>query len=146
MSEEVKVIANISDDVISFETKEEFLRYYNKNKESVDAIKTRGLNLKFKIEGYKIGRQKEKIVLIPTKISTQVTSADSNQDVKENLKDDLKECHNKLDLIIELINDMMSIYNKHRDLSNNDIQKRSSSPTFNHVMNKYNSYIKNPLI
>lgn len=65
MSEDVIVFENIGDNPITFETKEDFIRYYTKNKTTIDQIKTRGLNRKFKIDGFKIGRQKGTIVLFP---------------------------------------------------------------------------------
>ena len=63
MTDSIKVFENIGDNVVKFETKEDFMRYYNKNQESIDAMSTRGLNRKFKIDGFKIGRLKGKIIL-----------------------------------------------------------------------------------
>ena len=65
ISNEIKVFENISDNPISFETKEDFNRYYERNKETVDAYSTRGLNKKFIITGYRIGRKKGEIILYP---------------------------------------------------------------------------------
>ena len=58
-------LKNISDNPISFETKEDFNRYYERNKDAVDAYSTRGLNKKFIITGYRIGRKKGEIILYP---------------------------------------------------------------------------------
>lgn len=68
ISNEIKVFENISDNPISFETKEDFNRYYERNKETVDKFSTRGLNKKFIITGYKIGRKKGEIILYPVQI------------------------------------------------------------------------------
>ena len=68
VSNEIKVFENISDNPISFETKEDFNRYYERNKESVDTYSTRGLNKKFIITGYRIGRKKGEIILYPVQI------------------------------------------------------------------------------
>lgn len=64
-TETVEVFENIGDNIIEFETKEEFDRYYKKNKEFIDNMKTRGLNRKFVIKGYRIGRKKGNILLYP---------------------------------------------------------------------------------
>lgn len=64
-SSEVKVFSNISDDPVSFETVQDFNRYYERNKEFVDSFSTRGLNKKFIITGYRIGRKKGEIILYP---------------------------------------------------------------------------------
>lgn len=64
-TETVEVFENIGDNIIEFETKEEFDRYYKKNKEFIDNMKTRGLNRKFIIKGFKIGRKKGNILLYP---------------------------------------------------------------------------------
>ena len=68
VSNEIKVFENISDNPISFETKEDFNRYYERNKETVDAYSTRGLNKKFIITGYRIGRKKGEIILYPVQL------------------------------------------------------------------------------
>ena len=68
ISNEIRVFENISDNPISFETKEDFNRYYERNKETVDAFSTRGLNKKYIITGYRIGRKKGEIILYPVPI------------------------------------------------------------------------------
>ena len=69
--ETIEVFENIGDNVIEFETKEEFERYYKKNKEFIDNMKTRGLNRKFIIHGFRIGRKKGNIILYPTEIKNK---------------------------------------------------------------------------
>ena len=69
--ETIEVFENIGDNVIEFETKEEFERYYKKNKEFIDNMKTRGLNRKFIIHGFRIGRKKGNIILYPTEIKSK---------------------------------------------------------------------------
>ena len=70
--QEVKIFSNACDNVVHFETKEQFMRFYAQNKEEIDKIKTRGLNIKYKIDGYRIGRQKDVITLFPLKETTPV--------------------------------------------------------------------------
>ena len=79
MDSELKVFQNLYDDVLHFESKEEFNRYYAKNKESIDKMATRGLNVKFKINGFKIGRTKGNIILYPTKETKQIPEININQ-------------------------------------------------------------------
>ena len=69
MEDSIKVFENIGDNIVPFETKEDFMRYYNKNQNTIDAMSTRGLNRKFKIDGFKIGRLQGKIILYPLKES-----------------------------------------------------------------------------
>ena len=61
----MSVYKKISDDCRTFNSESDFLKYYEKNKETIDEINTRALNLKFKINGYKIGRKEGKIILYP---------------------------------------------------------------------------------
>ena len=48
--ESIKTFENLSDNVIEFETKQEFMRYYDQNKDMIDRMHTRGINSKFKIK------------------------------------------------------------------------------------------------
>ena len=66
MTESIKVFNNLSDENLHFESKEEFNRYYNKNKELIDKMSTRLLNMKITIDGYKLGRLKHELTLFPT--------------------------------------------------------------------------------
>ena len=83
MSDEVKITKNISDEVINFENKEEFFKYYEEHKEDVDKMKTRGLNIKFKIPGFKIGRKKDELVLIQLK-KTKEEKEQMMKEIEEN--------------------------------------------------------------
>ena len=79
MTDEVKIFSNISDDVIEFDDKDDFQRYYAKNKDYVDKFTTRGLNVKYKIPNYKIGRSHGVITLYPLKDSQQQSSSTIKQ-------------------------------------------------------------------
>lgn len=63
----IKVHSNLCDNMIFFDTVEDFEKYYNKHKDEVDAMATRGLNQKFKIKDFKIGRRKGVIMVYPIK-------------------------------------------------------------------------------
>lgn len=72
-STKVKVFANLCDDIIEFESVEDFDNYYRKNKDFIDQLSTRGLNQKFKIKNHHIGRLKNQITLYPLK-QTKITN------------------------------------------------------------------------
>ncbi|KAL7716299.1 hypothetical protein QTN25_006290 [Entamoeba marina] len=81
---------NISDDVQLFESKQEFEKYYNKHQDDVDTMSTRGLNVKYKIEGFTLGRKAGKLMFIPsvknnidTTIKTNVNTDDIKNDLAE---------------------------------------------------------------
>ena len=111
MSESIPIFENLSDHVISFDTKEEFERYYNKNKESIDKMKTRGLNKKFTITGYKIGRLKGNIMLYPlNNTPMQETNVQPNTDVTDllelkldNISERIKKIESQLNAIIKYL-------------------------------------------
>ena len=54
-----------SDDVKTFDSAEEFLKYYDNNRKDIDNTHTRSLNLKFKINGHHLGRKGGNLILYP---------------------------------------------------------------------------------
>lgn len=92
---EIRVFANIGDDPITFETVQDFNLHYNRNKKLIDSFSTRGLNRKFIIPGYKIGRKKGEIILYPIQ-QQQQTDATVERDV-----DDLGMIEEKIDSMNE---------------------------------------------
>ena len=90
-----------SDDLKTFETPEEFLKFYENNKKDIDETKTRSLNLKYKIKGHHIGRKENKLILYPIRIvnEPEETTDQKNSDIQE-----LEVKFNKLkDVVVELI-------------------------------------------
>ena len=67
MSTEVDVYETLSDNVVRFDNKDQFIAYYKMNSKQIDEMPTRGLNIKYQIKGYKLGRKGGKITLIPTR-------------------------------------------------------------------------------
>ena len=61
----VEVIKRITEDVKEFDNKEDFIKYYELNKNELKDYSTCILNKKFKIKGYHLGRQKGELKLIP---------------------------------------------------------------------------------
>lgn len=116
-SESVTVFENLSDNIITFNSKEQFMNYYDKNKETIDNMKTRGLNTKFKIDGYRIGRKNNNLILYPTKDSEQ-TSNENTDDLHEEIQD-LRE---RIDSIGALLNKLLKQFSK----LNQDNQSQSS--------------------
>ena len=110
MADSIKVFENIGDNVLGFETKEDFMRYYNKNKESIDAMSTRGLNRKFKIDGFKIGRLKGEIILYPLK-ETETKSEELDSKTKLTINEKLDFMNRRLKKIEDMINIVVEFLN-----------------------------------
>ena len=117
MSDSIKVFNNLSDENLHFESKEEFDRYYKKNKEIIDKMSTRALNMKISIDGFKLGRLKKELTLFPITgalgkrlgaISNTETNTDENdQEQTESLielkLDNISERLKKLEQLLNLI-------------------------------------------
>lgn len=103
MTDPIKVFNNISDNVINFESKEEFMRYYSKNKETIDNMPTRGLNKKFLINGFKLGRIKKELTLFPIEsaLGKRLGSITNNESQNEIQNEDISMIELKLDNISE---------------------------------------------
>ena len=72
---DVKVFKNLCDDIIEFETIDEFNNYYKINKAEIDKLSTRGINQKYKVKNHRIGREKGAITLFPLKQSSNIQHA-----------------------------------------------------------------------
>ena len=53
-SELIITFKNLYEETKEFDNKQEFLSYYETHKKEIDEMKTRGLNVKYYINGYKI--------------------------------------------------------------------------------------------
>ena len=94
-SDKIEVYENISDNVRKFNNKEEFMSYYENHKSEIDSMKTRGLNMKYTIPGFKIGKRANKITLYPIKDKIK-------EDKKEN-KDEFQEIYNQINQKLDII-------------------------------------------
>ena len=115
----MSIYKKASDNVKTFDNGEEFLKYYEKNKETIDEIPTRGLNLKYKIKGFKIGRRDNKIILWPTK------ELDSKDEIINELLDRVSELESQVKKIITVLNQVQTSvpkqnYNSNRENSWNN--------------------------
>jgi virulence-associated protein VagC len=105
-SESITVFENLSDQVINFESKEQFMRHYDKNKEAIDSMATRGLNTKFKIDGFKIGRKNKQLILYPIKQSIQEQRSEV---FTEDNSEEFNNLNIKLDVLTKKTNDLEQI-------------------------------------
>ncbi|MBP3606749.1 MAG: hypothetical protein J6J11_00285 [Treponema sp.] len=90
-----------SEEQKTFETAQDFLKYYEKNKDDLDEINTRSMNLKFKINGHHIGRKQGKLILYPIK------KFEENAPENEEMKDQIRELQEGLDDLREMFNKMV---------------------------------------
>ena len=112
----VKVIKRITEDVKEFDNKEDFIKYYELNKNELKDYSTCILNKKFKIKGYHLGRQKGELKLIPLDLYRPSAYRINQEDNQINLKIDV--LNNKIDNmnknITILINQLKSMYQQDR--------------------------------
>ena len=84
-TEQTKVFKYLYQNVTNFESKEEFDRFYLRNKEEIDKTSTNALNIKYKINGYRFGRKKGELLLFPVKKNEEKT-LENNQINEEQLQ------------------------------------------------------------
>lgn len=125
-SDSIKVFSNLSDNVESFETKEDFMRYYERNKELIDKMPTRGLNTKYKIDGYKIGRSKNQLMLYPT---TKQSTVESDDQKYIELIDHIQLVEKQNKQILSILKQLCDAYNAQQDVefSMTNATKQSST-------------------
>lgn len=100
----MSIYKKISEDPRTFETVSDFLKYYEKNKEDLDEMNTRSMNLKFKINGHHIGRKQGKLILYPIKKFEE--NAPENENIQE-MKNQIRELQEGLDDLREMFNKMV---------------------------------------
>ena len=115
MSDSIKVFNNLSDENLHFESKEEFDRYYKKNKETIDKMSTRALNRKISIDGYKLGRLKKELTLFPSngalgKRLGAISDAELNQTSENSIEQDNSMIEIKLDNISERLKKLEQMF------------------------------------
>jgi hypothetical protein len=71
-------------DIQQFETKQDFINYYNEHKDLED-LKTKELNLKFKVKDHKIIRNKGKLAFRKIKSTNDSDESNDTQETKENI-------------------------------------------------------------
>ena len=112
-------------EIKTFENKKKFNEYYEENKEEIDNLKTKELNEKYKIEGFKIIRNKGKIAFRKIKeTKTKTESSNDEEEVKnfvnkvveninsDELKKQIKEFDDMFDYLKEInkkVDDMLDL-------------------------------------
>ena len=108
----VKVVQNICDDVKEFDNKEDFIKYYELNQNTLKPLSTCMLNKKFKINGYHIGRKQGQLQLIPLNLYRPSAYKVNQEDNQIALKLDV--INDKIDMLNKnirtLINQLISSY------------------------------------
>ena len=110
----VKVVKRITEDVKEFDNKEDFIKFYELNKNELKDFSTCILNKKFKIKGYHLGRRKGELKLIPLDLYRPSAYRINQEDNQINLKIDVlnervNAINNKLDQLIKNFNQFLSM-------------------------------------
>ena len=131
----MSIYKKASDNMIEFDNGEDFLKYYDKNKITIDEIPTRGLNLKYKINGYKIGRKDGKIILWPN--SNINSKSTSNKITIEDLKEikEINDIFERLNICEMKINSLCAANQYNCDLDR--------KPEMNKKINSNNVWLYN---
>ena len=132
-SDSIKVFSNLSDNVESFETKEDFMRYYERNKELIDKMPTRGINTKYKIDGYKIGRSKNQLMLYPT---TKQSTVESDDQKYIELIDHIQLLEKQNKQILSILKQLCDAYNAQQDV---EFKQSSTNYQDNQSQSSYTS-------
>ena len=93
---DIPILEAFQPDIITFDTKEEFIEYLTENKEELDAMTTHRLNKAFEIEGYVITKVKGVIGLKKKSKINPITN------------DVLDAIHEKLDFLMSYFNDELA--------------------------------------
>ena len=106
----VEVLKHITEDVKEFDNKEDFIKFYELNKNELKDISTCMLNKKFKIKGYHLGRQQGELKLIPLDLYRPSAYKINNEDNQINLKIDV--LNDKIDALNIRVNEMSKNINR----------------------------------
>ena len=101
----IDVVHRASDNVKEFNTKEEFINYYETHKSEIDKQSTCILNKKFKINNFHLGREKGKLKLIPLNLYRPSEYQVNHENNLINIKIDA--LNQKIDTLIEIINGVL---------------------------------------
>ena len=109
----IKVNQPFNDDVITFESLDDFNIYYNENEEDFDNVSTQKLNKKFKIVGYTLSRRTNKEGIKEIVLNKSYYKSGMNKDVEDlfnkvnekinTLEEESLETKNKLTKLIEYL-------------------------------------------
>jgi hypothetical protein len=100
----VEVVKRITEDVKEFDNKDDFIKYYELNKNELKDISTCMMNKKFKIKGYHLGRQQGELKLIPLDLYRPSAYRINHEDNQIALKIDV--LNDKIDMLNNRMNEM----------------------------------------
>ena len=111
----LKIIEPIKDYLKVFNSPDEFNIWYTKNKKEVDTLTTHKLNKMYKIEGYRITKIKNVLMLkkcTETQNTTQSSNSplvrtESSRIVEQSVPDELTELHEEIKNIKSTINQII---------------------------------------
>ena len=106
----VKVVKRITEDVKEFDNKEDFIKFYELNKNELKDFSTCILNKKFKIKGYHLGREKGELKLIPLDLYRPSAYRINQEDNQINLKIDI--LNNKIDTLTTNMSTLIKQFNQ----------------------------------
>ena len=106
----VKVVKRITEDVKEFDNKDDFIKYYELNKNELKDFSTCILNKKFKIKGYHLGREKGELKLIPLDLYRPSAYRVNQEDNQINLKIDI--INNKIDNLTSNMSNLIKQFNQ----------------------------------
>ena len=133
----MSVYKKISDDCRTFESDSDFLKFYEKNKETIDEINTRALNLKYKINGFRIGRKEGKIILYP--INNVVSKVNTDEDSNVTLKQEVEELKLRINVIENILNNIIDSMNLQLTRMNELEKPKQNKPSLSHQNNQQQS-------
>ena len=110
----LEVVESFNPETITFNTVDEFNKYYALNEEEFMTLSTYKLNLKYKIPGYKITKPKDKDGKVTVKLITDyVARKIKNEEMKEGgnerinkIEEELKELSEAVSKLYMVINEM----------------------------------------
>ena len=104
----LKIIEPIRDYLKVFNTDDEFNIWYTKNKDEVDTLTTHKLNKMYKINGYRITKIKNVLMLKKSSETNNVNNQSANSPFVPNdlseLQDEIKNIKSTVNRIIEYLN------------------------------------------
>ena len=75
---DIKTFKNLYETTITFNNPEEFKSYYEIHKNEINNIPTRGLNIKYLIQCYRVGRNKGEMTLFKADTTTKTRQLKKN--------------------------------------------------------------------
>ena len=79
-----------NEQIMNFETKDEFMKYYEEHKEELDKLKTVDLNKRYKIKDNKVSRNKNVIVIKPIVIKPTPIKKEESKNINKAVDKELK--------------------------------------------------------